>query len=185
MNSIIDTLKPYADLESQVCNLMMLLFSDTCAICTACCCRADICEEAIESAFLSKLITQLGIKADDMDERFGWLDVNGCSLKYGRPPVCYVYFCDELLARLPDDDARFVARTLGRLMNHIGINALGHIHLTEILSDNDLDKVDVPRIFQRLEEALSAFEVIEHYTHSGQLSASSRSILETISTDDP
>ncbi len=185
MHLINDILKPYAELEISIQQLMAELFSETCGMCTACCCRADICEEATGSAFLSKLLKKQGLSASDMDDRFGWLDLHGCSLEYGRPPICYIYFCDELLARLPDDESRHTAKTLGRLMNHIGQNAIDGRHLVEIMNAADLEKVDSPLLFRRMEDAQAAFEVIEEYVQTGRLSASGRGILGIISTDDP
>jgi len=185
MQLINDILKPYAELESSIQQLMTELFSETCGMCTACCCRADICEEAGESAFLSLLLEQQELSPADMDDRFGWLDLHGCSLEYGRPPVCYIYFCDELLARLPDDESRHVAKTLGRLMNHIGQNASGEWHLVEIMNAATLEKVDPAPLSQRMEEAQTTFEVIEEYVQTGRLSVSNRGILDLISPDDP
>ena len=137
MNSIEDLLEPYAELENSINQRMKELFSETCGMCTACCCRADICEEAMESAFLSRLLEKQGLSAIDMDDRYGWLDLNGCSLEYGRPPICYAYFCDQLLERLPDDESRLSARVLGQMMDHIGRNALGNLHLVEIKNPID------------------------------------------------
>ncbi len=184
MYSIDDILDPYAELEASIRQLMTQLFSETCGICTACCCRADICEEATESPFLAKLLERQGLSSVDMDDRYGWLDLNGCLLEYGRPPICYAYFCDQLLARLPDDDARLAARVLGQMMNHIGANVLGSLHLVEIKNPDDLDKVSVNSLFQRLEEAQAAFGVIEEYIQSGRLSAADHETLARISQDD-
>lgn len=186
MQSIIDhILEPYAELEISVRQLTTQLFSETCGMCTACCCRADICEEAAGSAFLSLLLEKQELSAADMDDRYGWLDLHGCSLEYGRPPICYTYFCDELLSHLPDEEARHVARTLGRLMHHIGQDAVGDWHLTEIPDAADLEKVDPERIQQRLEEAQAALDAIEEYVQTGRLPASDREILDIISTNDP
>jgi hypothetical protein len=185
MNSIDDLLRPYSELETSIRHLMSNLFSESCGMCTACCCRADICEEATESAFLAKLLERQGLKAGNMDERVGWLDLHGCSLEYGRPPICYAYYCDELIARLPDDDARYSASLLGKLIHHIGRNALGGWHLVEVMDEKDLAKVDLEGIFQRLEEAQAAFEVVEQYVQSGRLSKAGREILATITTEDP
>lgn len=184
MDPIDEILEPYAELENSVNQLMKELFSETCGMCTACCCRADICEEALESAFLSKLLKRQGLGENDLDDRYGWLDLNGCSLDYGRPPICYAYFCDQLLSRLPDDDVRLVARKLGRLMDHVGKDALGDWSLVDIKNADDLDKVPVDGIFQRLEEAQEAFLVIEQYMQSGRLSAAEHGILSAFSTDD-
>jgi hypothetical protein len=184
MNSIEDILEPYAELEQSVGSLMTELFSETCGMCTACCCRADICEEALASAFLSMLLKQQGLSEKDLDDRYGWLDMHGCSLEYGRPPVCYTYFCDELLARLPDDEARLATRTLGRLMAHVGKDALGSWHLVEIVNPDDLAKVSVDELFHRLEEAQAALEVIEGCIQSGRLRAADHEILAAIEHDD-
>ena len=185
MQTINDLLEPYAELETAIRQLTVQLFSDTCGMCTACCCRADICEEATGSAFLSLLLERQGLQMDGLDERFGWLDLHGCSLEYGRPPVCYAYYCDELLARLPDDEARLATRVLGNLVDHIGQNALGGWHLAEIMNPPDLEKVDFEGIYRRLEEAQAAFEVVGHYLQSGRLSAADRETLAMISTDAP
>ncbi len=186
MTLIDDILEPYAELELSIQELMTMLFSETCGMCTACCCRADICEEAIQSAFLSKLLENQGLSITQMDDRYGWLDTDGCSLKYGRPPICYIYFCGELLARLPTDEDRYTARILGSLIDHIGKDALEGGHLTEIINPEELNKVSTDDLFQRLKEAHAALEVIKDYLHSGRLSLSDRKILSIIelSTED-
>jgi hypothetical protein len=180
MQSIDDILEPYAELEKSVRTLMTELFSDSCGMCTACCCRADICEEATQSAFLSKLLIKQGLAATDMDDRFGWLDLNGCSLEYGKPPICYEYFCDQLLSRLPDDEARYSARILGKLMDFVGKEAVGNWHLVEVMSADDLEKVSIDMLEQRLDDAIIAFEAIEEFMQSGRLSAANREALAVI-----
>jgi hypothetical protein len=183
MQPIDDILEPYAELEKSVRSLMAELFSESCGMCTACCCRADICEETTQSAFLSKLLVKQDLSADDMDDRIGWLDLHGCSLEYGKPPICYEYFCDQLLARLPDEEARFSARILGKLMDYVGQNALGSWHLVEIMNVNDLGKVSIDMLTQRLDEAVLAFEAIEEYMQAGRLTASNREALAIIEVE--
>lgn len=185
MKPIDKMLKAYAELEFSIRNLMTELFSDTCGMCTACCCRADICEEATASAFLSLLLKKQGLSDRDMDEKYGWLDLHGCSLEYGRPPICYAYYCDQLLSRLPDDESRFSARILGNLMQHIGDNALGGWHLVEIMDGQDLEKLDFPTLFQRMEESEAAFNVIQAFLQSGRLTAADYTVLNVISDEEP
>ena len=185
MDSINDLFLPYSELETAVRDLMAQLFSDTCGMCTACCCRADICEEAIQSAFLSRLLKLQGLSIENMDDRIGWLDLSGCTLEYGKPPICYSYFCDQLLARLPDEETRFATRVLGNLMHHIGQQALGDWHLVEIQQPDDLEKVNLEQLFERMNEALAALEVIQSFVQSGRLDKSDREILSTITTDEP
>jgi hypothetical protein len=175
----------YAELEQSVRILMTELFSETCGLCTACCCRADICEEATQSAFLSLLLEKQGLSEDHLDEKYGWLDLHGCSLEFGKPPICYAYYCDELLNRLPSDEARFSVRILGNLMQHIGERALGEWHLVEIMSPADLEKLDFPVLFQRLEEAQAALDVIQVCLQTGRLTASDHAILGFISDEAP
>jgi hypothetical protein len=144
----------------------------------------DICEEAIQSAFLSRLLKQQGLVRKDMDDRYGWLDQSGCSLEYGRPPICYAYFCDQLLARLPDDETRYVTRVLGRLMEYIGERALNDWHLVEIMDSVDLMKVDIETLSIRLEEAKRAYLIIEQFAASGRLGPADRNVLASIPLDD-
>ena len=185
MTDLDHLIERYSDLEYGIREKMAQLFCGICGMCTACCCRADICEEATQSAFLSLLLKKQGLSKDKMDEKYGWLDLHGCSLDYGRPPVCYSYYCDELLERLPDDEARLSAKILGNLIFHIGRNALGGWHLVEIMDPKDLEKVDYPQLFQCLKEAEVAYSVIDDYLQSGRLSLADRSVLETITTETP
>ena len=170
----------YAELESKIRSLMTELFEDTCGICTACCCRVDICEEAMQSAFLSLLLKQQGLDAKDLDDRYGWLDQQGCTLEVGRPPICYSYFCDQLLARLPDDDSRYATRVLGNLVDYVGREALNERHLVEIMNFDDLMKMDFDSLTLRLEEAQEACLVIEQFIETGRLSKEDHLVLSAI-----
>jgi hypothetical protein len=172
-------LEKYAALESQIRTHMTQLFSETCGLCTACCCRVDICEEVQESAFLRRLLIKQGRSTEELDDRFGWLDLQGCSLEYGRPPICYAYFCDELLARLPDDQSRWAVKILGRLVEYIGEDAVGESHLTEIRNVAVLEQLDFSALNLRLEKARDGLGIIEQYLETGLLSKAERDMLET------
>lgn len=180
MKPIEQFMETYVELETAVRELMTRLFSSTCGICTVCCCRVDICEEALASPFLSQLLERQDRSANNLDDRFGWLDLHGCTLEYGKPPVCYTFFCDELLARLPDDETRHVTRVLGRLMEYIGEDALDGWHLVEIAKASDLEHVDFEALSLRLDEARTAFEAIEHFAETGRLSSDERKAIEVI-----
>lgn len=175
----------YAALESSVRSLMSDLFSTACGMCTACCCRADICEEALNSAFLSQLLGRQGLGPKDIDDRYGWLDLHGCTLEYGKPPVCYAYFCDHLLARLPDEETRFVVQVLGKLMYHAGQNALEEWHLVEIRKPAELSRIDCERMLQQLTEANDAFEEIRNFFQNGSLRMEQREVLNRITNHEP
>ena len=180
MNEFEDFMEAYAALERSVRELMGQLFSETCGLCTACCCRVDICEEAVQSAFLSRLLERQGLAAKDLDDRYGWLDQGGCSLEHGRPPICYTYFCDQLLARLPDDETRYVTRVLGRLMGYIGEHALNEWHLVEIMNSGDLMNVDFSALSIRLEQAQQTYLIIEQFAASRRLGSADRNVLDAI-----
>lgn len=185
MDTLAKLVDEYAVLENEIREMMVHLFSETCGMCTACCCRADICEEAAESAFLSLLLEKQGLSEQDMDDRFGWLDLHGCTLSFGRPPVCYSFFCDELMDRLHDSEVRFAAGVLGKLIHHIGQRALGGWHLVEIMDREDLQRINFDRLFKRLEESQSAFEVIKEYLSTGILNRTEREVLAVITTEEP
>lgn len=184
MKPIKSIIEPYIELERAIRERMGDLFGETCGTCTACCCRADICEESTQSAFLSLLLEDQELSADDMDDRYGWLDLHGCSLSYGRPPVCYTFFCSELLARLPDEDTRLMVRVLGRLIEFVGENALKGWHLVEIEDAADLEQIDTDALMERLEHAQDVFHVIEQFFETGRLSADDRVKIEAIPLDD-
>ncbi len=175
----------YIELESLVRQLQTSLFSETCGLCTACCCRVDICEEATQSVFLSLLLKRQERTEKDLDERFGWLDQHGCTLEHGRPPVCYDYFCDELLARLPDDETRDVIRVLGRLMEYVGENAINGRHLVDIMNPDDLQHANFDALQDRLEVARQVIEVIERFIETGRLDSTEREILDRVPITEP
>lgn len=180
MSTLDDFTDAYAELETRVRQAMVEHFDDLCGLCTACCCRTDICEEAAQSAFLARLLARQGLSADAMDDRFGWLGTEGCSLEFGRPPVCYAFFCDELLVRLPDEDTRLVTRVLGKLMDYIGEEAVEGCHLVDIADPGILEKLDLEPLAERLEEAEAAFEVATQFFETGRLGRSDRERLEAI-----
>ena len=185
MKSIDDLIPLYADMENQIRRLMAQLFGGTCALCTVCCCRTDICEEVADSAFLSRLLELQGRRAEEIDERYGWLGLHGCILDAGRPPVCYSYFCDELFARLPDDETRGAVSVLGKLLHHVGMNALDGIHLTELRNDAALAEVNMEKLSRRFSQARAALQAIEAFIRHGRLEQADRRILSVITTDEP
>ena len=185
MQTWTDFYRAYAGLERAVGRLMSEWCGESCGLCTVCCCRADICEEALHSPFLARLLQAEGLSERQLDDRYGWRDLHGCTLACGRPPVCYAYFCDELLENLPDETARMALRTLGMLMQHIGEKALNGQHLVEIMDAAALQQVDCARLFRRLAEARAAFEVIEAFTRLGRLTHADRAVLGRISANEP
>ncbi|MDD4737394.1 MAG: hypothetical protein PHP44_14955, partial [Kiritimatiellae bacterium] len=161
-------LDDYIAFEHRVREQMLVHASPSCGICPAVCCRYDICEESIDSAFLS-LIRQHTAPTECFCERYGWLTPTGCALEVGRPPVCYEFLCDDMLHALPNDDARFALRTLGMLITYIGRKAIGTRHLVELLHHEDLLRLHYPRFRVRLQTAQTALEIITDYFDSSTL----------------
>ena len=145
LNKVMDA---YAELEQGVRQVIGGLFGSVCALCTSTCCTADICEESLDSAFLRALRERCQPDAVFCD-RYGWLGERGCILKCGRPPVCYGFFCNEILDSLTEAQ-RINLRTLGRIISQVGERALGGNHLVEIMNVADLQRLNCDRLLRRI-----------------------------------
>lgn len=170
----------YAELEQGVQDLIAGRCRAVCELCTACCCRAEICEEAVSSPFLRTIHQREVLDSDG----YGFLDIGGCALHAGRPPVCYEFFCDELLAAQEDDLHRYVLRALGRLLSLVGEQALGKAHLVELMSPEPLEQVDFEKMENRARRALKALDVIRQFYSSGRLDANSHDFLIRLAGED-
>ena len=173
-------LAEYADFEEQVRETMDALFGADCALCTACCCRADICEEVLLSPFLSRLLDRQGFDERDFDDRYGWLDTGGCRLRCGRPPVCYAFFCGDLLGKAPDDEGRYVIEVLGMLMDFVGREALDGTDLCEIRDPAALARLDFEALSARLAIARRALAAVHAYLQSWRMTPPVRDALAAI-----
>ncbi|MDK2858323.1 MAG: hypothetical protein PWQ89_1442 [Verrucomicrobiota bacterium] len=171
-----DLLEEYAELERGVQELISAQCRDACELCTACCCRADICEEALLSPFLRALHGRKELESD----RYGFLTETGCVLEIGRPPICYEFFCSESLVAQPDDLHRDLLRILGRLPTHAGENASGDVHLVEILHEEQLEKAAFQRVKKQLQEAVEALNGIRIFFNEGTLSEQAGRVLRKI-----
>ncbi|MEI8206312.1 MAG: hypothetical protein WCG03_05485 [Kiritimatiellales bacterium] len=169
-------LEEYAELERGVQELVSAQCRDVCELCTACCCRADLCEEALESPFLRLLHGRDELESD----RYGFLTETGCTLEIGRPPVCYEFFCAELLAAQPDDLQRDLLRTLGRLPAYAGQNAYGDAPLAEIMNKKELEHLAFQRLEKQLQESFQALEILRTFYNTGSLPERSRRALSRI-----
>ena len=171
-------LEKYAELEQAVQELVSAQCREVCELCTACCCRADLCEEALESPFLRLLHGRDELESD----RYGFLTETGCALELGRPPVCYEFFCAELLAAQPDDLQRDLLRILGRLLVFAGQNAHGDSPLAEIRQEEELGQIDFQRLEKQLQESFQALEILRTFYNTGALPDDVDRVLDRIST---
>jgi hypothetical protein len=169
-------LEEYAELERGVQELVIAQCREACELCTACCCRADLCEEALGNPFLRLLHGRDELESD----RYGFLTETGCTLEIGRPPVCYEFFCAELLAAQPDDLQRELLRILGRLPAFAGQNAYGDSPLAEIMHEEELEHLDFQRLEKQLQESFQALEILRTFYNTGALPEHSRRALDRI-----
>ncbi len=128
LNTFIDK---YVAIEKAIQQLVCPLSQRYCAVCTGKCCREEFCKESVESTFLSVLVAKQKIRYDDSN---GWLSSNGCRLAYGRPLVCYDFFCDDILHVNSTKTGRILA--LIKDFVSLGNRAHGAAHL---LCIDDLD----------------------------------------------
>lgn len=174
-------LENYAELERGVQKLVSEQCFSMCSFCTtACCCRADLCEEALESPFLRLLHRRNELESD----RYGFLIETGCALKTGRPPICYEFFCDDLLGTLPNNLYRKMIRILGMLPTHAGQNAFGETHLVEIMRLEDLDGVAFQCLETQLQESFQALEILRAFFNEKTLPNDADRVLERIKLDE-
>jgi hypothetical protein len=159
-------LEEYAGLEQAVQKLVRAQCGSVCGLCTvACCCRADICEEALDSPFLRFLHGRDELESD----AYGFLTENGCALETGRPPICYEFFCEAVLDTQPDDLHRDLLKILGRLPTHAGQHAHGETHLVEIMNEEELDHLAFQTLEKQMQECFQCLEVIRSFYDTGDL----------------
>ena len=131
----------YVSLERDIQKLMAPLSRRYCVTCAGKCCREEICKESIESTFLSALVEKQRIRYDNKN---GWLGAQGCRLAFGRPVVCYDFFCEEVRNRNCFMTGRL--RAIIHDFVSLGNRAHGNIHLLciadlELLSPQKIDQL--------------------------------------------
>jgi len=166
----------YTELEREVQKLVTGLCNSLCSQCTQICCRADICEEAIESPFLRMINGRTELDSD----AYGFLTPTGCALEIGRPTVCYEYFCYDHLYYQPDEIHVKVMRVLGALPAHATRNAIGDAPLAEILQEEKLDQADFQTLEKQLDESFQALEIIKTFYSDNSLPDASEQLLDRI-----
>lgn len=178
MDTMKNTIIAYGELELDVQRKISGLLNEFCANCTECCCRVDICEEAEESLFL-RMVRDEFEQEKHLSDQYGFLSETGCCLECGRPPVCYEFICDGIALSL-DEPSREALTALCKLIDYIGQRAAGQLHLAEILSENDLEKIDCHKVLGRIRKAETVLEHVEQFLETGTLSAETRRLFHQI-----
>jgi hypothetical protein len=154
----------YAGLEIRVQRLMKTACGQTCAKCPKVCCRPEMCRESLESPFLA-LVRKNSKPSPAWNPQKGWLGLEGCRLKVGRPPVCYEFLCNDILAGQKDENARTCLKSLACLLSQAGRKALGGDHLVAIMTQERLAKIKPQRLAARLAWAAAALSALEETWH--------------------
>ncbi|MGO9446869.1 MAG: hypothetical protein ACLPXB_19140 [Thiobacillaceae bacterium] len=116
-----------------------------CASCLAICCDEKYCRESTDSSFLRYI---LGTQAQEYDPIVGWhRNDTGCTLKYGRPFVCYEYFC----SRFRDTSGVSNLGNLARLFRQCYAKALGSRHILAVDKLQDISAGKLATILFKLE----------------------------------
>lgn len=126
----------HIDVESILQSLAALLDENPCSSCTNVCCKEVLCRESVDSDFLRFV---LGSRVDDYSVSDGWnVPGSGCRLGYGRPLVCYEYFCKKF-------DAQDVSsvRQLSRALKTVYANAFAGQH---ILVVDDISRISANKL---------------------------------------
>ena len=87
----------HIEVESILQSLAALQDDNPCGRCASVCCKEVMCRESLDSDFLRFV---LGPRTEAYDVDAGWyMPGSGCRLGYGRPLVCYEYFCEKFEAQ--------------------------------------------------------------------------------------
>ena len=179
MSELDDIIEKYLDFEKDVRLMMDSVFARHCSCCDKVCCKRDFCRETIESPFLSHILEKSPPSAN-YDPESGWLTDVGCRLFIGRPPVCYEFLCEDILASQKSGFDRYMVKILSALMTHTGKNAAGGRHMVELLHQDDLHRMRLLRFEKKLQEARAAFGVVAAYMEKKYFEDKSLAILAKI-----
>jgi len=134
----------HVEVEAILQSLAALQDDIPCARCTSVCCREVMCRESVDSDFLRFV---LGPRVDDYGVNDGWyVPGSGCRLSYGRPLVCYEYFC----AKYETQDVSAI-RELSRALKMVYASAFAGQH---ILAVEDVSRISANKlriVYDRLE----------------------------------
>ena len=149
----------YISLEIEIQKFILPISQSFCRKCLGNCCRAEICKESIQSTFLSILTEKQRIR---FDQQSGWLGPLGCRLDYGRPLVCYDFFCEDILKShfFQTSDIQ----TIIKGFISIGNMAYGNTHLLCIHNLDSLSSNKINKILHKIAWVSNKMNEIELFT---------------------
>lgn len=126
----------HIEVESILQSLAALHDENPCASCTHVCCKEVLCRESVDSDFLRFV---LGPRVGDYSENDGWhVPGSGCRLGYGRPLICYEYFCE----RFDTQDVK-VTRQLSRALKTVYANVFAGQHMLVV---DDINRISANKL---------------------------------------
>ena len=179
MDEINNILKKYSIFEAMVQGVITGFCSQYCSSCSNVCCKPEYCQEALESPFLSLLREKYPSSAP-YSIKTGWLAETGCTLSFGRPPVCYEFICNEIMDTQPTIIHRYMANVLSKLISHAGKKAHGQRHVVEIMSAEELQDINFTRFEKQLGEAGAAFLEVEMFREQNFMESGSLRVMKKI-----
>lgn len=152
-HNLVKALFEYQSLEQKVNQLVVRVCRPFCSSCSKCCCRTDFCSESFDSYWLKMTWKLSGHNPSYYDDSIGWLLSDGCRLDTGRPPVCYEYLCNRIIAEIPGDRLNGV-KEVSRLLSFAGKNALGNRHLITLSSEQILTRMNIKKLRKQIARSL-------------------------------
>lgn len=140
----------HIEVESILQSLSALQNENVCASCTHVCCKEVICRESMDSDFLRFV---LGSRAEDYVAHQGWYQPgSGCQLSYGRPLICYEFFCDRYDTPAVNTPSMQSLRQLSSALKRVyaGVYAGQHMLVVDDITRITAHKLNV--IHDRLEK---------------------------------
>lgn len=126
----------HIEVESILQSLAAVQDDNPCARCTSVCCKEVFCRESLNSDFLRFV---LGPRGDAYSLNDGWFEPgSGCRLSYGRPLVCYAFFCEKF-----ESQNWAEPRRLSRELKKVYANALAGQHMLVV---DDISRIGENRL---------------------------------------
>lgn len=150
----------HIDVESILQSLAALQDENPCARCANVCCKEILCRESIDSDFLRFV---LGSRVNDYSVRDGWYVAgSGCRLSYGRPLVCYEYFCESY-----DTQAENPAKPLSRAFKKVYANVFAGQHMLVV---DDISRISAHKL-RSIHDKLEALRALANAALRRELGA--------------
>ncbi len=132
-------------IESRLQRIAADITASECAACASVCCGERFCRESVDSDFLRFV---LGDKIKEYDNDAGWLRAGkGCALSFGRPLVCYEYFCSTLNKVNNAAGLKLLCKSFGKAYAKIFRN----LHILEVQNIREISPGRQEKILVNLE----------------------------------